>query len=80
MAAYTTIDDPSAYFKVQLYTGNGGTNAITFDDTDTNMQPDIVWLKNRNSSGHDHFLFNVLEVKLHSSSREIKRCPCLFIG
>ena len=58
MAAYTTIDDPSAYFKVQLYTGNGSTNAITFDDTDTNMQPDFVWLKNRNSSAHDHFLFD----------------------
>ena len=58
MAVYTTIDDPTAYFKVQLYTGNGSTNVITFDDTDTNMQPDVVWLKNRNSSGHDHFLFN----------------------
>jgi hypothetical protein len=61
MAAYTTIDDPSAYFKVQLYTGNGSTNAITFDDTDTNMQPDFVWLKNRNSSAHDHFLFNSVD-------------------
>ena len=59
--AYTAIDDPSAHFKVQLYTGNGSTQAITFDDTDTNMQPDLVWLKNRNSSGHDHFLFNVLD-------------------
>ena len=40
--AYTTIDDPSAYFKVQLYTGNGSSgHAITFDDTDTNMQPDL---------------------------------------
>ena len=34
--AYTTIDDPSAYFKVQLYTGDGNASkAITFDDTDT---------------------------------------------
>ena len=54
MAAYTTIDDPSAHFKVQLYTGNGsGGHAITFDDTDTNMQPDLVWIKTRsNSSNH----------------------------
>ena len=45
MAAYTAIDDPSAYFKVQLYTGNGSANhAITFDDTDTDMQPDICLL------------------------------------
>jgi len=51
MAVYTTIDDPSAYFKVQLYTGNGSANhAITFDDTDTDMQPDIVWIKNRDAT------------------------------
>ena len=51
MAAYTTIDDPSAYFKVQLYTGNGSANhAITFDDTDTDMQPDLVWIKNRSAA------------------------------
>ena len=51
MAAYTTIDDPSAYFKVQLYTGNGSANhAITFDDTDTNMQPDFVIIKNRDAT------------------------------
>ena len=58
MAAYTTIDDPSAYFKVQLYTGNGtaigsGGNAITFNDTDTDMQPDFVWIKCR-SAGEEH--------------------------
>jgi hypothetical protein len=58
MAAYTTIDDPSAYFKVQLYTGNGSSgHAITFDDTDTNMQPDLVWIKCRNST-FDNRLFN----------------------
>jgi len=51
MAAYTTIDDPSAHFKVQLYTGNGSANhAITFDDTDTDMQPDLVWIKNRDAT------------------------------
>jgi len=51
MAAFTTIDDPSAYFKIQLYTGNGSANhAITFDDTDTDMQPDLVWIKNRDAT------------------------------
>ena len=49
--AYTAIDDSSAYFKVQLYTGDGGTTqAITFNDTDTNMQPDWVWIKMRSES------------------------------
>ena len=51
MAAYTTIDDPSAYFKVHLYTGTGSSNAQTFSDTDTNMQPDMVWIKCRSNSG-----------------------------
>ena len=62
--AYTTIDDPSAYFKVQLYTGNGtaigsGGNAITFNDTDTDMQPDMVWIKSR-STGEKHMLFDAV--------------------
>jgi len=48
--AYTTIDDPSAYFKVQLYTGTGSSHAVTFNDTDTDMQPDLVWIKNRSST------------------------------
>ena len=50
MAAYTTIDDPSAYFKVQLYTGNAGTQSITFNDTDTAMQPDLNWIKCRGAA------------------------------
>ena len=51
MAAYTTIDDPSAYFKVQLWTGDDASSrAITFDDTDTNMQPDFVWIKPRSTT------------------------------
>ena len=62
MAAYTTIDDPSAYFKVQLYTGNGtaiGSNGkvVTFDDTDTDMQPDLVWIKDREDT-YSHVLTN----------------------
>jgi len=60
MAAYTTIDDPSAYFKVQLYTGNGSANhAITFDDTDTDMQPDFVWIKNRDATD-SHCVFDAV--------------------
>ena len=58
MAAYTTIDDPSAHFKVQLYTGNGSANhSITFDDTDTDMQPDLVWIKARSDAG-EHTVYD----------------------
>ena len=71
MAAYTTIDDPSAHFKVQLYTGHGtaiasGGNVITFDDTDTDMQPDIVWTKKR--SGAD---FNAINDAVRGHSKII---------
>ena len=46
MTAYTTINDPSAYFKVQKFTGNySDAHAITFNDTDTTMQPDLVVVK-----------------------------------
>ena len=56
--AYTTIDDSSAHFKVQLYTGDGNTSkAITFDDTDTDMQPDWVWIKRRNDAD-SHFIYD----------------------
>ena len=56
--AYTSIDDPSAYFKVQLYTGDGySSKAITFDDTDTNMQPDFVWIKRRDDAD-SHMLYD----------------------
>jgi len=58
--AYTAIDDPTAYFKVQLYTGNGSANhAITFDDTDTDMQPDLVWIKNIDALD-SHCLFDAV--------------------
>ena len=52
MAAYTTIDDPSAYFKIQLYSGTGSSNAQTFADTATDMQPDLVWVKERSYADH----------------------------
>ena len=54
--AYTAIDDPEAYFQVKLYTGTGSSNALTFDG-DTDMQPDIVWIKQR-SSTEQHVVFD----------------------
>ena len=55
--AYTTIDDPTKYFQVKKYTGNGtaigsGGLAVTLD-SDTNLQPDLVWSKNKDdATGH----------------------------
>jgi len=44
--AFTTIDDPEAYFQVKIYTGTGSSAALTLDG-DTDMQPDLVWIKER---------------------------------
>jgi hypothetical protein len=54
MAVYTTIDDPTAYYQTKIYTGNGtaigsGGLAVTLD-SDTDMQPDLVWIKNRETT------------------------------
>jgi len=53
--AYTTIDDPSAYFQTTLYTGNGGTQSIT-NTGNSDMQPDWTWIKRRDSAdNHNTF-------------------------
>jgi len=45
--AYTNIDDPSAYFQTATYTGtNSSGNAIT-NDGNSDLQPDLVWIKVR---------------------------------
>ena len=48
--AYTTIKNPSDYFNTVLYTGNGATNAIT----GVNFQPDLIWIKDRDTAGNSH--------------------------
>ena len=53
--AYTTINDPSAYFQTTLYTGNGGTQSIT-NTGNSDMQPDWTWIKRRDSAdNHNTF-------------------------
>ena len=56
--AYTTIDDPSQYFHVQLYTGNDATDrAITNDANAGDFKPDWLWLKNRDAAS-THMTFD----------------------
>ena len=57
--AYSSIVKPTDYFRTKLYTGNGGSQSITFDETATNMQPDWVWIKKRNGSA-DHSIMDVV--------------------
>ena len=49
--AYTTIDDPSAYFQTVLYTGNATNSTAITNTGNSDLQPDWLWIKNRSSSG-----------------------------
>jgi len=49
MAVYTQIDNPELYFQVKAFSGTGSSNAVTLDG-DTDMQPDLVWIKNRTAA------------------------------
>ena len=51
--AYTDIDKPTDYFNTKLYTGNGGTNAIT----GVGFQPDWVWIKQRDIA-ENHMIYD----------------------
>ena len=67
--AYTTIDDPEAYFQTKIYTGDGSTPSITLDG-DEDMQPDMVWIKNRDAAD-SHCLFDSVRTAtevLHSDA------------
>ena len=50
--AYTTIDDPSAYFQTALYTGTGATQSVS-NDGNSDLQPDWVWIKKRSALGNN---------------------------
>jgi len=55
--AYTTIDDPSAYFQTKIYSGDGNDDRnITFDGN-SDMQPDWLWFKRRNQDVN-HIIFD----------------------
>ena len=57
MAVYTTIDDPEKYFQVKLYTGNATDDTAITLDGDTDMQPDLIWTKERSQTGN-HNIFD----------------------
>tara|TARA_R100001480_G_C4727992_1_gene180688 strand:+ start:140 stop:1195 length:1056 start_codon:yes stop_codon:yes gene_type:complete len=47
--AYTTINNPSAHFHTQLYTGTGSLNSVTNDANAGNFKPDWLYIKNRSA-------------------------------
>ena len=54
--AYTTIDDPSAHFQVNAYSGASNPQTIT-NGGNSDLQPDWLWFKNRNDT-QVHQLFD----------------------
>ena len=48
--AYTTIDDPSAFFQCTLYTGDGSTTHAITNGGNSDLQPDMVWIKDRGAA------------------------------
>ena len=59
--AYTTINDPSKYFQVAIWTGSAADGsgsqiqAIT-NDGNSDMQPDWVWVKQRSNAAKHHIV------------------------
>ena len=53
--AYTTIDKPEDYFNIVTYTGNNTNNRSI---TGLGFQPDLTWIKMRQSQTSDHALFD----------------------
>ena len=51
MAVYTTIDNPELYFQTKLYTGSGANQSITLDGSE-DMQPNLVWIKDRTNTNN----------------------------
>jgi len=67
--AYTTIDNPELYFQVKTYTGTGSSQAITLDG-DENMQPDLVWVKERGGTASHGWTDSVRGLDKYLSSEQ----------
>ena len=51
--AYTTIDDSSAFFQAETYTGAGANTTVTFSGN-SDLKPDLLWIRNR-GAGYGSF-------------------------
>ena len=53
--AYSTINDPSAYFQTAIYTGTGNSRSVT-NDGNSDLQPDWLWVKRRSATNSHHLV------------------------
>ena len=60
MAAYTTIDDPSAYLSdcSFYWSGNGSTVVTVTNDGNSDLQPDLLWFKRRDGGTVSHVIID----------------------
>ena len=58
MAVYTTIDNPELYFQTVLYTGDGNNSRTITLPGSEDMQPDMIWIKERSSTS-SHYLTSI---------------------
>ena len=63
--AYTTIDDPSAHFQTAIWNGTGSALSVVFDGN-SDLQPDMVWVKNRTLTSDHRLTDSVRGTSAHS--------------
>ena len=63
--AYTTIDDPSAHFQTAIWNGTGSALSVVFDGN-SDLQPDMVWVKNRTLASDHRLTDSVRGTSAHS--------------
>ena len=72
--AYTTIDDPTAYFQTTLYSGTGSQQSIT-NGGNSDLQPDWLWIKERDATSSHQLVDSVrgyyLRVESNNTSAEL---------
>jgi len=57
--AYTTIDDPTAYFGTTLWAGNNATPRTLSFTGNSNLQPDWMWTKKTDGADHNQVFDSV---------------------
>ena len=62
MGVYTTINDSSVYFQTKIYTGTGNTSTSYTNDGNADLQPDLLWNKNRSTSTNHILVDSILGV------------------
>ena len=64
MAAYTTIDDPSAYHQIKLYTGDGVQGTSYTFNGNSNLLPGLIFMAKRAGGGN----YGAMSVMTHPSA------------